>query len=123
MNIDFEVGTPPCPQPLSPLGTLWTPLFGGGPQSPGVPGEVSPGWVFDQFKGTGLELLREDASWLSRLLSGLPAGDVAGLLDGYALAWVEGMDAEQTPHRKQNAGRRAANTWLRRLFVSAYRET
>lgn len=117
----FEVGTSTSHTPVSPLGTPGQCVYRHCPRSPDVPGYLSPVWVFGQFSGTGLELLREDATWLSRLLSGLPPGEVVGLLDGYALAWLEGMDAEPTPHRKQNKGRRAANTWLRRLFVASYR--
>lgn len=32
----------------------------------------------------------------------------------YALAWKTAMDEERTPHRKENAARRQANTLIRR---------
>ncbi|MCG5509627.1 hypothetical protein [Ectothiorhodospira lacustris] len=36
----------------------------------------------------------------------------AALLDGYRRAWLDAADREPVPHRKDNVGRRAANTWL-----------
>ena len=41
--------------------------------------------------------------------------DRPALLTEYACRWHEAAAAEPVPHRRANAGRRAANAWLREV--------
>ena len=58
-------------------------------------------------------LTREDELYLLRCLSHLLAGDAMQAARRYVAAWHQAADAEPTPHRQDNAGRRAANQSLR----------
>ena len=58
------------------------------------------------------EPLPEDMGFLLRLLP-IKAGLRRELVEGYRREWLQAMAAEPLPHKKQNAGRRAANIWLK----------
>jgi hypothetical protein len=60
-----------------------------------------------------LPLNKDDEQYLVVLLRGIEDFAQAGLLHRYALAWKAAHDAEPASHRKENAGRRAANTIIR----------
>lgn len=55
---------------------------------------------------------REDELYLLRCLGNLSAGDAMQAARRYVAAWHQAADTEPTPHRKDNAGRRAANRSL-----------
>ena len=59
----------------------------------------------------GLPLLREDRRFIEART--LHRRDRAALLTEYARRWREAAAAKFVPHRQANAGRRAANAWLR----------
>jgi hypothetical protein len=59
----------------------------------------------------GLALLREDWQFTEARTRGRRNREA--LLHGYAERWREAAEAEPLEHRKANAGRRAANAWLR----------
>jgi|GEM_PF-2114663 len=62
----------------------------------------------------GLEVLPEDVAFLSwHLPKGTAARNQA--LREYIQRWREAMGTEQIAHRRGNAGRLAANTWLRSI--------
>lgn len=61
------------------------------------------------------ELAADDRRYLVVRLSGLAPDEAMRLAHRYVEAWVSGATAEPGPHRKANAGRRAANDFLRRI--------
>lgn len=61
-----------------------------------------------------LPLLPDDKQFLSDLLHGKTLADKSVLLQGYRRQWDEASAGETLDHRRDNAGRRAANTWIRR---------
>lgn len=62
---------------------------------------------------TGLELLREDRAFLIDILKHQRTAIQNAALDDYRLVWLKAADAEPVEHKKNNAGRRAANTFMR----------
>lgn len=60
----------------------------------------------------GLGLLREDWQFIERRARGVHR---EALLSGYAERWRTAAAAEPLEFRKANAGRRAANAWLREV--------
>lgn len=61
------------------------------------------------------ELALDDRRYLVTRLSGLAPDEAMRLAHRYVEAWASGAAAEPAPQRKTNAGRRAANTVLRRV--------
>lgn len=61
----------------------------------------------------GLPLLREDRAYIERQLARLPDRDRHGLLMEYRSRWLVAADADPSEVRRDNAGRHAANTWIR----------
>jgi hypothetical protein len=64
-----------------------------------------------------LPLLREDAAFVRRCLMALQlygTATAAELCEGYARHWLEAAESEPMPHKRDNRGRHAANSWLRR---------
>ncbi|WP_231371006.1 hypothetical protein [Thioalkalivibrio sp. ALJ16] len=59
----------------------------------------------------GLPLLREDRFFIERCLVGRT--DRHEMLAGYRREWLAAADAEASEIKRDNAGRRAANAWLR----------
>ncbi|MCX2979747.1 hypothetical protein EYC98_02590 [Halieaceae bacterium IMCC14734] len=76
--------------------------------------EVSKTWqpaqVIDFL--TGCEIVPEDARFI---LDHLPTDRRARIatLNNYRAVWIDASTNEPVPHKKENAGRLAANTWLR----------
>lgn len=58
-------------------------------------------------------MLREDQQFLNKKLKGQPRQKYLDLKGGYKREFIAGMDDEPLEHRKHNAGRCRANTWLR----------
>lgn len=66
----------------------------------------------DYFASLGIHLLADDLAFLRwQLPRTTPARNAAA--SEYVRRWHEAMDGEPVQYRKDNAGRRAANTWLR----------
>jgi hypothetical protein len=61
-----------------------------------------------------LPLLSADRNYIRDKLGGRPSMERADLLAGYRMAWEEGARG-QPEARRDNAGRAAANTWLRQI--------
>ena len=60
---------------------------------------------------TGLPLLPDDRRFIrQRLLQA--SGGRSATLEGYRAHFLEGMKADPDPIKRDNSGRRAANTWL-----------
>lgn len=60
----------------------------------------------------GLKITPDDLDFMRKMLP-FDNGSRRALLEEYAQLWLETMADTPKPHQKQNAGRRAANTWLR----------
>lgn len=65
-----------------------------------------------------LELLPDDHRWLKAILYGVADENVSDFLNRYKSAWLDAMQRIKLPHQRQNAGRFAANTWIRRKLSS-----
>ena len=61
----------------------------------------------------GLPLMREDRMFVARCTVG--RADQHGLLTEYRARWLAAAEAEGNEIRRDNAGRRAANAWLREI--------
>lgn len=66
----------------------------------------------EHFAGLGVHLLADDLAFLRWHLPRATAARNAAVRE-YVRRWHEAMDAEPVEYRTDNAGRRAANTWLR----------
>lgn len=64
------------------------------------------------FESLGVNLLPDDLTFLRNRLPGDTNGRNVSVRE-YIRRWHEAMDAEPVNYRKDNAGRYAANTWLR----------
>lgn len=62
-------------------------------------------------------LLRDDKRFLARLLEPLARDAKGRVMWAYRAAWEAGEAEEAVPHKKENAGRRAANLWIRELMM------
>ena len=56
---------------------------------------------------------RDDRRYVEVIIDGFPRPARRALLWGYAWAWEEGEAAEPSLAKRENAGRRAANIWIR----------
>jgi hypothetical protein len=59
------------------------------------------------------EVLGDDLEYLLKYLP-ITTDERNGTIQGYRYEWQLGMAAEPVEHKKQNAGRFRANTWLRK---------
>lgn len=59
-------------------------------------------------------LLAEDRRFIRLRLANQQHGDAMQLAAGYSAAWEQAAMQEQRAHVKNNAGRQAANRWLKR---------
>lgn len=69
------------------------------------------GWITAQ-----VPLIRDDREYVWSRLATLPAHAMERAARRYVQTWTEAADAEPKPHRKENAGRRAANRTLLALI-------
>lgn len=63
-----------------------------------------------------LALLREDKRFIDKVLDGQPQEIWQMAMADYEKAWIEAAGKEPVCHKKANAGRRAANTFLRTVI-------
>lgn len=61
----------------------------------------------------GIELLREDMRFVRDILSRIPKSTHKSILRRYTCEWLGAFNKCDDILRKQNEGRREANTWLR----------
>lgn len=61
----------------------------------------------------GIELLREDIGFIRDMLSRIPKVTHKSILNRYTCEWLGAFNKCDDMLRKQNEGRREANTWLR----------
>ena len=66
----------------------------------------------DYCTAMSVQLLRDDSEFLLRLLPRQPQARLS-VMDNYLARWKEAACEEAIEHKQQNAGRYAANTWLR----------
>lgn len=59
-------------------------------------------------------LLAEDRRFIRLRLATQPNSEAMRLAEGYSAAWEQAAMEEQRAHVKNNAGRQAANRWLKR---------
>ncbi|EHQ51515.1 hypothetical protein ECTPHS_02416 [Ectothiorhodospira sp. PHS-1] len=64
----------------------------------------------------GLPLTAEDVAFIQRCLAKIPRQRHREVLGGYRRRWREAFKAEGADHRRENAGRRTANTYLVRCL-------
>jgi hypothetical protein len=60
----------------------------------------------------GCKLLRDDITWLQRVLKPIPKTQRRTTMLRYIEVWQEHYEKEIVQYKKDNAGRRAANLWL-----------
>lgn len=63
--------------------------------------------------------LKDDRDFVIRKLQGISGYQRLAIVTDYVLTWQEAAKDEPIEFRKQNSGRRAANTWLREFFDKA----
>ncbi|GAB3285875.1 hypothetical protein [Parahaliea aestuarii] len=81
---------------------------------PGVTEQALP-VTREHFNSQGVYLLADDLAYLRwHLPTGTSARNAA--VREYVRRWHEAMEGEPVEYRKDNAGRRAANTWLRSQY-------
>ena len=96
-----------------------SPLLSVTPVTPATPSNIevqkesrSLPVTLDYFSAMGVNLLADDLAFIRRHLP-MTTAEHNTTVRGYVRRWHEAMDAEPQKHKKDNAGRRAANTWLR----------
>lgn len=68
----------------------------------------------DYAAKNGCKLLPDDIKWLRSLFSNvMPKSQIQSLLKDYVALWVIAMAECNCPIKKQNLGRKAANTFIR----------
>lgn len=67
--------------------------------------------AMDRLKGAGLEIVKDDRLFIRGLLGHKMFWRQT--LSEYKQTWRATMESVEQPHKQQNAGRRAANSWLR----------
>lgn len=76
---------------------------------------VQPG-IAEHLKELDLSLLPEDKRFVSRILKSQPEWIIKAALQDYKNTWIEAESFEPIEHKKDNAGRRAANIFLRTVI-------
>lgn len=73
---------------------------------------------FSNAAGLNIDLLPDDISWLRAVCFGINRPTLACYLSEYIDLWHNAMKEETATYRKQNAGRKAANTWLHKTLTN-----
>lgn len=73
---------------------------------------------FSNAVGLDIKLLPDDKRWLKTVCFGLSTKKLCIVLNQYIYTWKNAMEAEPKSHRKQNVGRKAANTQLREILTN-----
>lgn len=63
-----------------------------------------------------LPMLHEDRRFVHQILRAQQEWIIQAALEDYKLVWEEASELEPIPHKKDNAGRRAANVFLRTVI-------
>ncbi len=74
----------------------------------------------DKAAGLGVDLSWDDQRWLKNMLWDVNMADAHKLLCQYYIEWCDGAAAEKMEHKKCNAGRLRANTFLRETLSSMH---
>ena len=61
----------------------------------------------------------DDERWLKNICFGVKLHDLKLILEKYINHWIAAMVKEKTEYRKQNAGRLAANTFIREALIKS----
>lgn len=73
--------------------------------------------LIDQFAGdasqSGIVLLWDDQRWLREILYGIPLLAASRLLQHYVVEWKAGAACQMLEHKRSNAGRYRANSYIR----------
>jgi hypothetical protein len=69
--------------------------------------------LFAELKGINLH--KDDISFIKRFLGFIAYQERRKILERYAEEWLKGMAQTDIVYAKQNIGRFRANTWLREL--------
>lgn len=102
-----------CPTPC--LQNLQNPVPGGFDGFVGTPPSSFEKYTPlepEHFRAEGVNVLPDDLLFLRCCLP-IKVGPRNTALDHYVSLWLEAMEREPVGHKKENAGRFAANTWLR----------
>lgn len=70
------------------------------------------GYLEAELVAAGCMVRSEDVRWLSDNFQGYHLNVVAHILSAYVGFWAEAMEACDASHRKDSAGRFAANSWI-----------
>ena len=70
-----------------------------------------------------LPLLSEDRTFIQQRLKKVPFNIRPHIMANYATIWKEAADSESDINKKDNAGRRAANSYLMRYLDSDSKNT
>jgi len=73
---------------------------------------------FSNAVGLNIDLLPDDQRWLRAVCFGINRPTLACYLSEYIDRWHNAMSEETAAYRKQNAGRKAANTWLLKTLTN-----
>lgn len=68
-----------------------------------------------------LALLPDDKRWIKTICFGISQSTLNELLIQYTMQWKSISDSEFIQYKKQNAGRRFANEWLREQLITRHR--
>lgn len=66
----------------------------------------------------GIDLLPDDERWLKSICYAVPLLKLKSLLEQYITRWLSAIKSEPLPHRQQNTGRFAANTFIRESLAA-----
>ena len=69
----------------------------------------------------GLPLLRDDCQYVAKAIARAHKKDAITFLEHYRRQWEQASQAEPNEIKRDNAGRRQANTWLREMASSPAR--
>ena len=67
-----------------------------------------------------IQLLPDDERWLKNICFGVKLHDLKLILEKYINHWIAAMAKEKTEYKKQNAGRLAANTFIREELIKSF---
>ncbi|KTD73917.1 hypothetical protein [Legionella tucsonensis] len=73
---------------------------------------------FSNAAGLDINLLPDDKRWIKTVCFGISRPTLAGFLSEYIDRWHNAMERETVTYKKQNAGRRSANIWLRETLTN-----
>lgn len=76
-----------------------------------------------KLNALGLGMLTGDKWFLFENLKSCDPAILSAALEDYKKVWLQAEEAEPVEHMKQNAGRRAANTFIREVVCPSLCET